>query len=89
MAEEKYAYMINPDYDPPLLARLSGISKGEIFGYPGEWQDAPHLCAMVYGGGPFMDYDDITEEEAAEYETMAREHFARIIAEKEKAGGTS
>ena len=88
MAEGKYAYMINTDHDPPGLARMSVImGKAEIFSFTGEWVDAPHLLAMSYGGGAFMDYDDITEEEAVEYEAEIREYFAGKAAERTSEGG--
>jgi len=85
MAETRdYSYQVRfYDADHPALIRLS---KGSIQafhpGEPGEWEESPNLYAMWYGGGPFMDYDDCTEEEALKYMEIIRENVRKLKAKR-------
>ena len=77
MAESgKYLYMVNRDRTPVTLIRL-GAFTAEIFTANGEWIDSPYLNDIRYGYGPFMDYDDISEEEAMEIMRTERERWDR------------
>lgn len=76
----KYDYQVdltNPQY--PGLIRMS---VGSIQAFhprgPGEWEESPYHYAMWYGGGPFMDYDDCTEEEALKYMEIIRENVRKL-----------
>lgn len=66
--EEHYLYLANWDRDPPTLIRLGSFAKmvADMYVYPGVWKDTPRLNDIRVGLGPFMDYDQISEEEAME-----------------------
>lgn len=82
----KYSYMVNmnnPKY--PRLIRMS-MTKTEAFrpSYPGEWEESKYHDAIRYGGGPFMDYDDCTEEQAKVVMDVIRENVRKMNEEEKK-----
>ena len=72
----KYAYLVNRDTDPISLIRL-GDTSAEVFTANGKWIDSPRLNDIRYGKGPFMEYDDISEAEAAEIIKSEMERYNR------------
>ncbi len=82
--DNDYQYMVNWDYDPPTLIRLGSFAKMEadLFAYPGVWKDTPHLNDIRVGLGSFMDYDDISKEEAMKIMKKIQEHYDRKAAEE-------
>lgn len=76
MATE-FRYMVCNETENPRLIRF-GNKNAEMFAFPGKWEEVPHLNAIRYGGGAFMDYDDISEKEAAEYMKKIKERYDKI-----------
>ena len=62
-AEPEFVYMVN-SYTGTLI-RLGNCGVAEFFTLGG-WVSSPRLNDIRYGLGPFMEYDDITEEKAME-----------------------
>lgn len=62
----RYSYSVRTDLGFPILARF-GDRGAETLKRDGTWEEAPHLNSIRSGGGLFMEYDDISEEEAREY----------------------
>ena len=75
-------YQYQVDLSDPKYPGLIRMSPGKIEsfhpGEPGEWEESPHLQAMYYGGGPFMDYDDCSEQEAAKYMEIIRRNVRAL-----------
>ncbi len=86
--EKKYRYLARTDREIPTLIRLGSFAKMEadLYAYPGVWKDTPHLNDIRVGGASFMDYDDITEEEAEKIRKQIQAEYDRM--EKEKEGNT-
>lgn len=63
---DRYSYMVNRDGRLPSLIRLGSFARMEadLYAYPGVWKDTPHLNDIRVGKGCFMDYDDVSDEEA-------------------------
>ena len=82
--EKRYVYMVRWDGEIPTLIRLGSFARMEadLYAYPGVWMDMPHLNDIRVGKGCYMDYNDVTDEEAeqirqqiqAEYDRMAKIH---------------
>ena len=64
--EERYEYQVWPERR--MLIRISSNCV-ELFcpGKEMEWQRAPHLDAIRYGGGDFVWYRPVSETEATQY----------------------
>lgn len=75
----KYEYMVRTDKAVPWLIRF-GDAGAEAFHFPGKWEPAPHLNSIRYGQGAFMDYDDISEQEAMKYQTQIQGHYDKMKA---------
>lgn len=62
------SYMVNTSGRKPDLIRAN---KGEFLRYdprtPEVWERSKFLDAFAWGGSDWIDYDDISEEEAKEY----------------------
>ena len=84
--EKHYLYMADFDYDPPGLIRLGSLGRMEAdtFIYPGVWKDTPSLNNLRFGLGRWMDYDDVSEEEAMEIMKRKKAYYDRIAGEGEK-----
>ena len=78
-AEKDYRYMANRDCDPPTLIRLGSFAgmEADMFVFPGVWKDTPHLNDIRAGLGCFMDYEDVSEEEAAEIMEKWKAYYRR------------
>lgn len=76
----KYSYAIWEERDN--LIRFSP-EKVELFcpSKPEEWVAMPHLEELRYGGGNFVWYDDITEEEAMQYKERIRKKYEENAAQ--------
>jgi len=77
MEDAKYQYMARLDRPVPWLIRF-GPNGAEAFNYPGVWEKRDHLNDIRYGHGAFMDYDDVTEEEAMEILKKNKEKFDQL-----------
>ena len=86
--EEHYLYLANWDRDPPTLIRLGSFAKmvADMYVYPGVWKDTPRLNDIRVGLGPFMDYDQISEEEAMEIKAKWDADYEERK-QREKGGG--
>ena len=86
--EEHYLYLANWDRDPPTLIRLGSFAKmvADMYVYPGVWKDTPRLNDIRVGLGPFMDYDQISEEEAMEIKAKWDADYEKRK-QREKGGG--
>ena len=77
---EGYRYLVDttiPNY-PGLIRMSAGSIQAFHPAKPGEWEESPNLYAMWYGGGPFMDYDDVSEEEAKKYMEIIRNNVRKM-----------
>ena len=86
--EKKYQYMAKWDGSVPALIRLGPMAtmEADMYSYPGQGESMPHLNDIRVGGGSFMDYDNVTAEEAEELLIRIQERFDRIAAERKKQG---
>ena len=77
-----YNYMVCSDREMPRLIRLGSFAKMEadLYAYPGVWVDMPHLNDIRVGKGCFMDYDDVTDEEAEEIRLRIQAEYDRMKA---------
>ena len=65
----EYQYMVRTDGPKPSLVR---VGEDRVFRrydprVPGKWEGSKFLDAFAWGGGDFVWYDDIDEDEALEY----------------------
>ena len=76
---ERYLYMVCRDGKIPSLIRLGSFARMEadLYAYPGVWKDTPHLNDIRVGKGCFMDYDDVSDEEAEEIRLQIHEDAIR------------
>lgn len=76
MTEMKYGYMVRTDGGYPVLIR-SRHGAVETFdpSEPNEWRRSPVKDNILSGGGDWVWYDDITEEEAAKYADKIRKLY--------------
>ena len=74
----KYGYSVRKDGAYPILIRYK-YGAVETFDpdEPGEWRRSPTKDSILIGGGDFVWYDDITEEEAMKYADQIREVYNR------------
>ena len=73
----RYGYSVRTDgRKVPVLIRYRN---GEVETFDpsvaGEWRRSPTKDSILYGGGDFVWYDDITEEEAMKYADRIREAY--------------
>lgn len=68
MSERKYSFMVDTRFRKPDLVRAGpdGFKRYDPRD-PEKWTGSKFLDAFAWGGGDFVWYDDISEEEAAEY----------------------
>ena len=83
-AEPEFEYMVN-SYTGTLI-RLGDCDVAEFFTLGG-WVSSPRLNDIRYGLGPFMEYDDITEEKAMEIIRKEKEEAEAWKREHEEGGG--
>lgn len=85
--EDKYSYMVRRNVYPPILIRLGDMRDmtAEKFVYPGVWEDTPHLNDIRFGMGSFMDYDDITIEEAEKIMKQNLKEYKKKMPKKKKS----
>lgn len=74
----KYGYSVWDDHDGtiPVLIRYRN---GEVETFdpdePGEWRRSPLKDSILYGGGDFVWYDDITEAEVPAVQDKIRKYL--------------
>ena len=70
----------------PSLIRLGSLAsmEADMYAYPGVWENMPHLNDIRAGMGCFMDYDSVSEEEAAELMRVIQTRYDQIAAEKKR-----
>ena len=83
-AEPEFEYMVN-SYTGTLI-RLGPCGVAEFFTLGG-WVSSPRLNDIRYGLGPFMEYDDITEEKAMEIIRKEKERAAARKRAREEGSG--
>ena len=73
-----YHYMVDKSGNKPDLIRIGSDLVYRRYEplEPGQWTESKFLDAMFWGGGSFMDFDDITEEEAKKYMEQIDQFFA-------------
>ena len=64
MANSGYGYSVWWHEDGPSLIRYKGGEVFTFFGDIADWERTPNKDNILNGGGDFVWYDDITEEEA-------------------------
>ena len=81
-----YTYLVSRECGILRLIRLGPweTMEADIYSYPGVWKDMPSLNDIRVGCGSFMDYDDVTEEEAEIIRLQIQERFDRMAAEKRR-----
>lgn len=79
---ERYSYMVDTRGKKPDLVRVGPDRVFERYepNDPKEWKGSKFLDALAWGGGDFVWYDDITEEEAENYMKQIREFDADKLA---------
>lgn len=83
-ANATYGYSVRTDFGFPVLIRYHhGAVETFDPGEPGEWRRSPTKDSILYGGGDFVWYDDITEEEAKKYMEQIRKHREDVSAKKD------
>ena len=77
---ERYLYMVCRDGKIPSLIRLGSFARMEadLYAYPGVWKDTPHLNDIRVGKGCFMDYDDVSDEEAEEIRLQIQAQYDKM-----------
>ena len=72
---EKFAYMVDTRGSKPDLVRVGndGVFRRYNPSDPKVWTESKFLDAFAWGGGDFVWYDDITEEEAKKYMEKIKE----------------
>jgi len=80
--KEVYDYMVRRKGKLPALIRLGMHMEAEMYVYPGEWEDKPELNDIRLGLGAFMEYTDISDEEAEEIRQELQEAYDKRTAEK-------
>lgn len=77
---ERYAYMVCRDGKIPTLIRLGSFAgmEADLYAFPGVWKDTPHLNDIRVGKGCFMDYDDVSDEEAEEIRLQIQAEYDRM-----------
>ena len=74
----KYGYSVRTDFGFPILIRYHN---GEVETFrPDGWERTPGKDSILNGGGDFVWYDDISEEEAVNYMKQIREFDADKLA---------
>ena len=79
---DKYQYMV--DKRGPDLVRVGSdhVFRRYSPGDPKEWTESKFLDALAWGGGDWVWYDDITEEEAMQYMEQIRKSYEAAVAKK-------
>ena len=85
--KKRYCYMKSEwDGGFPSLIRLSHFTpwEADFYAFPGKWVSMPSLNDIRVGKGCYMDYDDITDEEAMELKKEIQAEYDRMAAEKKE-----
>ena len=73
MAKNGYGYMVRKDDDCPILIRFkNGAVETFRPKEPGEWVRTPVKDSILSGGGDFVWYDDVPEEDVEYYMDIIR-----------------
>ena len=71
----RYGYSVKTEGGLVLIRYANGAVETFSPSTPGEWRRTPIKDNILNGGGDFVWYDDITEEEAMKYADRIRQAY--------------